>query len=417
VSTDQFKHRKSAVTLQIKNQGNVLANRSIKVKQIKHEFLFGVGGFDAIWMAGGNPDGSPIDAKQKAIIEERLDSVFSVMNYATLPFYLGRYEPVEGAPDQARTIAAAEYYRARGVKVKGHPLVWHTVCADWLMQYSNKVILEKLRQRVKRDVSQFKGIIDMWDVLNEAVIMPIFDKYDNAVTRVCKEIGRVSLIREVFTEARDANPHATLLINDFDLSISYEILIDGCLQAGIPIDVIGIQSHQHQGYFGAEKIYTILERYSQFGLPLHFTENTIISGDLMPPHIVDLNDWQVESWPSTPEGEERQAREIIEMYSILFAHPLVEAITTWDMTDGKWLKAPSGLLREDNSIKPAFTELEKKINGEWRTETSLVTGTSGEASFEGFRGDYEIECEGKKQNFTLSKNNDKTIVVNFGVVD
>jgi GH35 family endo-1,4-beta-xylanase len=221
------------------------------------------------------------------------------------------------------------------------------------------------------------------------------------------------MIREVFNVAREANPRAVLLLNDFDLSTKYEILIDGCLQSGIPIDIIGIQSHQHQGYWGAEETYKILERYSQFGLPLHFTENTIISGDLMPPHIVDLNDWQVESWPSTPEGEERQAREIIEMYSILFAHPLVEAITTWDMTDGKWLKAPSGLLREDNSIKPAFTELEKKINGEWRTETSLVTGISGEAFFEGFRGDYEIECEGKKATFTLSKNNDKAIVIDM----
>ena len=29
----------------------------------------------------------------------------------------------------------------------------------------------------------------------------------------------------------------------------------------------------------------------------------------MPPEIVDLNDYQVESWPSTPEGEARQADE------------------------------------------------------------------------------------------------------------
>jgi GH35 family endo-1,4-beta-xylanase len=416
MNIDPLQHRKSAVTLLVKNDNTVLANHSIKIRQLSHEFLFGVGGFDAVWMVGNNPDGSPIDAKFKAFLEERIDRIFSIMNYATLPFYLGRYEPVEGSPDQARTQAAAEYYRMRGVTVKGHPLVWHTVCADWLMQYSNKEILDKLKRRIKRDVSQFAGFIDMWDVLNEAVIMPMFDKYDNAVTRVCKELGRVSMIREVFNEARNANPRATLLLNDFDLSISYEILIDGCLQAGTPIDVIGIQSHQHQGYWGAEKTYEILERYSQFGIPLHFTENTIISGDLMPPHIVDLNDWQVESWPSTPEGEERQAREIIEMYNILFAHPLVEAITTWDMTDGKWLKAPSGLLREDNSIKPVFTELEKMINSEWRTETSVVTNASGEALLEGFRGNYEIECDGKNATFTLSKNNEKTIVVDMEAI-
>jgi GH35 family endo-1,4-beta-xylanase len=410
MSTDPFRHRKSAVTLRLTNGADVLANRQVTVKQTSHEFLFGVGGFDAVMLNGGNPDGSPVSAEQKAFLEKRLDTIFSVMNYATLPFYLGRYEPKEGFPDQARTMAAAAYYKARGVKTKGHPLVWHTVCADWLMQYSNKEILEKLRRRVNRDVSQFAGMIDMWDVLNEAVIMPIFDKYDNAVTRVCKELGRVSMIREVFTVARGANPRAVLLLNDFDLSTKYEILIDGCLNAGIPIDVIGIQSHQHQGYWGAEEVHKVLERYSQFGLPLHFTENTIISGDIMPPHIVDLNDWQVDSWPSTPEGEERQAREVLEMYSILFAHPLVEAITTWSVADGGWLKAPGGLLRADNSVKPVLTELEKKINGEWRTQAALVSNESGEVSFEGFRGGYEIDCDGKKTAFTLTKDSQPLVV-------
>jgi GH35 family endo-1,4-beta-xylanase len=272
------------------------------------------------------------------------------------------------------------------------------------MRYSNKEILEKLKQRIERDVTRFQGRIDMWDVINEVVIMPVFDKYDNAVTRVCKELGRVAMIREVFTAARAANPSAVLLLNDFDLGTEYEILIDECLQAGIPISAIGLQSHQHQGYWGKEKTLKILEHYSRFGLPLHFTENTIISGDLMPGHIVDLNDWQVDSWPTTPEGEERQAREIIEMYTILFSHPLVEAITTWDAVDGKWLKAPSGLLREDNSVKPVFTELEKRINGEWKTETEITTNASGEAFFEGFWGDYEIECNGQRADFSLSKN-------------
>ena len=58
----------------------------------------------------------------------------------------------------------------------------------------------------------------------------------------------------------------------------------------------------------------VIDRFKVFGLPMHFTENTLVSGDIMPAHIVDLNDYQVESWPSTPEGEERQSREWQEMY-------------------------------------------------------------------------------------------------------
>ena len=408
MSTDKFHHRKSKIKLQLSEGGKLLANKQVKINQIRHEFLFGVGGFEAVELMG-RIDGNPIDEKQKAFLTDRLDKIFSVMNFATLPFYLGRYEPEEGKPDETRTIAAAEYYRLRGITTKGHPLVWHTVCADWLMKYSNREILEKILARINRDVSHFKSKIDMWDVINEVVIMPVFDKYDNAVTRVCKEIGRVSIVREVFNAARTANPSAILLLNDFDLSDKYVILIDGCLQAGIPINAIGIQSHQHQGYWGADKTHQILERYSQFGLPLHFTENTIISGDIMPPHIIDLNDWQVDTWASTPQGEERQAHEIIEMYEILFSHPLVEAVTNWNCADGGWLKAPAGLLREDNSIKPVFTELKKKITDEWMTSIETLTNSSGEIFFEGFRGNYEIQYNDKKQAFSLSKPEDGTL--------
>ena len=46
---------------------------------------------------------------------------------------------------------------------------------------------------------------------------------------------------------------------------------------------------------------------------------------------------------------------------ILFEHPLVEAITTWDYRDGAWLKAPSGYVREDNSKKPSYEMLRRIV--------------------------------------------------------
>ena len=62
----------------------------------------------------------------------------------------------------------------------------------------------------------------------------------------------------------------------------------------------------HQGYRGEEYL-GVLDRFARYGLPLHLTETTLVSGDLMPPDIVDLNDYQIAEWPSTPEGEARQA--------------------------------------------------------------------------------------------------------------
>jgi GH35 family endo-1,4-beta-xylanase len=402
MADSDFSHRKSSVSLRLMSSGGIpAANRDVSINQTRHQFLFGCGGFDAVELAGGGVDGVPLGTEQEALLRDRMDKIFSFNNYATLPFYLGRYEKEEGKPDQKRTMAAAEWFARRNIVTKGHPLCWHTVCADWLMKYSNREILKKQIARIERDVSAFKGYIDKWDVINEVVIMPLFDKYDNAITRICKELGRVGLIKEVFAAARRANPGATLLLNDFNTSVDYEILIDGCLQAGVSIDAIGIQSHQHQGYWGREKLLETLDRFSHFGLPLHFTENTLISGELMPKHIADLNDWQVDEWPSTPEGEERQAREITEMYEILFACPAVEAVTTWSGMDGGWLKAPAGILRIDNSVKPAYTALMNRIKGDWWTNVSLRTDAQGGLNLEGFRGDYELVCGDQKVPFVL----------------
>ncbi len=394
---NQLEHRKTGARIQVLNaDGTIAANRKVTVDQVSHQFLFGCGAFDFV------PLLSTQDEKRRAFLKQRMDLWLGLFNYGTLPFYWGRYEPVEGKTAYTETMAAAKWMREKGIQVKGHPLCWHTVCAPWLMQFSNEEILRRQLERIRRDVSAYKGVIDMWDVINEVVIMPVFDKYDNAVTRICKDLGRIRLVKEVFAAAQETNPDAVLLINDFNTSVSYEILLEGLLEAGVPISAIGIQSHQHQGYWGLEKLQDVLTRFSRFCLPIHFTENTLISGEIMPAHIVDLNDWQVDSWPSTPEGEERQAREISEMYSVLFAHPRVEAITTWDFNDGCWLKAPSGFVREDNSKKPSYDALMNLIHGEWETHLTLSTDAEGYLSFTGFKGNYSVRSDAGTASLTLN---------------
>ncbi len=397
-----IKHRKVTKKLRITDiNNNPLSDQDIGIHQKNHKFLFGCGAFDFIpaVMQGGEP------------WQKITDSWLEIFNYATLPFYWGGYETEEGKPNSDALMKTAQYLNSKDVRVKGHPLCWHTACADWLMKYDNSTIMKKQLERIDREVSGFKGVIDMWDVINEVVIMPIFDKYDNAITRICKEKGRVGLIKAVFERAHENNPDAVLLLNDFNTSINYEILIDGCMNAGVPISAIGIQSHQHQGYWGSEKLMEVLERFSSFGLPIHFTENTLISGEIMPAHIVDLNDWQVEEWPSTPEGEERQAKEIEEMYRILFSHPLVEAITTWDFKDGAWLKAPSGFLREDNSRKPSFDMLKKLVKNEWWTDTTVKTDENGMTEVEAFKGKYQIVTDKGTAKIDLTDDKEEVIVI------
>ena len=396
MSQNTYAHRKGNARVQLLlPDGTPAAGRAVSVDQVSHRFLFGCGAFDSVQLMKTE------DPKEKAFLQERMDKWFALFNYGTLPFYWGRYEPVEGKTAFTETMAAAKWLREKGVQVKGHPLCWHTACAPWLLQFSNEEILRRQLERIHRDVTAYRDVIGLWDVINEVVIMPVFDRYDNAITRICKEKGRVGLVKEVFAAAKESNPDAVLLINDFNTSEAYAQLIQDLLEADVPISAIGIQSHQHQGYWGLEKLHTVLDRFSRFGLPIHFTENTLISGEIMPEYIVDLNDWQVDSWPSTPEGEERQAREISEMYSVLFAHPLVEAITTWDFNDGCWLKAPSGFVHEDNSEKPSWHALKQLIHGDWETHETIATDGEGFLSFSGFRGGYTLRCGSLKASLNL----------------
>ena len=156
----------------------------------------------------------------------------------------------------------------------------------------------------------------------------------------------------------------------------------------------------------------VLDRFSRFGLPIHFTENTLISGEIMPAYIEDLNDWKVPEWPSTPEGEERQAREMEEMYRILFSHPLVEAITTWDFKDGAWLGAPSGFLHKDNTRKPSFEMLKRLTHEEWWTDIEVVTDDNGYATVECFKGEYELsDGTGAKTEVTMDDDSNMEVVL------
>ncbi len=383
----------------IRKDGTPIAGKIIEVKMCNHEFLFGTGLFDVIPYVCGK-----MQPEEREQFKQVYDKWIALFNNTTFPFYWQRFEPERGMPQIQDTLKAASWLKEQNVIIKGHPLCWHTLTAPWLMDMSNEEILAAQIDRIHRDVKAFKGIIDIWDVVNEAVIMPVFDKYDNGITRICRELGRIKLIKTMFEAAREENESATLLLNDFNLSSNYEILIDGCMNSGVSIDGIGLQTHQHQGYMGEEHLYEILERYEKFKKPLHFTEITLISGHLMPPDIVDLNDYKINEWPTTPKYEERQAKEFVEMYEILFSHPLVKTAVSWNFVDGGWLNTPSGLLRKDGSTKPAYDALYELIHKKWWTDTSVITDENGEAFIEGYRGDYNLTCCGNTFGFVLRNN-------------
>lgn len=397
-AADVRRHRSAEVTVRVLVDGRPLAGEEVVVAQAGHAFRFGCTGFDFLPLA--NDEAAGVEAGRLRHLAAKWLELF---NTATLPFYWRWFEPEPGKPDTARLLAAARWFTDRGVQVKGHPLTWHTLAPPWLQQTPTDEVARLQAERIRRDVTDFAGVVDAWDVVNEAVIMPIFEAEDNALTRLARRIGRIPLVRLAFDAARAADPGATLLLNDFDLSAAYECLIEGVLEAGVRIDAIGLQTHMHQGYWGEERTLETLERFARYGLPLHLTETSIVSGHLMPPQIVDLNDYRVDHWPSTPEGEVRQADEIVRHYTTLLSHPSVASITYWGLTDGGWLGAPVGFLRADGTPKPSFRALRDLVRGEWwLPPTTLRTDPGGLVRFSGFFGDYRVEHAGRAAAVTVA---------------
>jgi endo-1,4-beta-xylanase len=405
-----MQHRIGRLRLTVQDaQGEPLAGQDVAVEQVRHAFGFGNIGFDFLPLVGGpapegveeveafgTASGIPLDVLEEAYL--------GVFNQTTLPFYWGRYEPVRGKPDEERIRRTAQWFVDRGVTVKGHPLMWHTVTPAWQAELPLDEVERLQRERSRGLTAGFAGLIDIWDAINEAVIMPVFDNGANRITDLAKQKGRVETVRLAFEEARAGNPGVTLLINDFDLSPAYERLIEEVLAAGVRIDAIGLQTHMHQGYRGEQATTEILDRFARFGLPLHMTETTLVSGHLMPPEIEDLNDYRIPDWPTTEEGEARQAEEIERHYRTLVGHPSVQVINYWGITDsGAWLGAPSGVLRRDGSKKPAYETLRRLIRDEWwLPRTTLRTDADGVVEVAGFAGDYRVTAGGDTADVALA---------------
>ena len=374
--------RARPIVLSLKqHDGSPAAGVAVTVRQTRDRFLFGSNAF-------GLADGET-DARRERYRERFAD----LFNFATLPFYWGQYERASGEPAYARLHGMATWCRQHGIVPKGHTLCWHNVPPKWVADMPLDTQHRLQMQRVTREVTAFRSLVDMWDVVNEAVATPTHERAPNPMTRLVRQHGVVPILKEAFTAARQANPEAILLLNDFDhWSGNYEQLIEQCLAAGVPIDAIGIQSHMHNGYIGRDRVLEVCESLGRFGKPIHWTEVSLISGEPHPD-----NNWhtQLPDWYSTPDGEARQANEVVDFYTTLYGCPHVEAITWWDLADGQWLGAPSGLLRADLTPKPAYTALRKLIRETWAfAPVSVRTDAVGQVTFRAPPGDYVCDAPG-----------------------
>ncbi len=367
------KHRQSASVITVlAADGKPVPNATVKIEQLRHDFLFGCNAF----MVGR--------VKEPALETEYRRRFAALLNYATLGFYWNAYEPQRGQPNYNYTEKVIEWCRTQAITCKGHPLVWdHSASSPkWLPEDSGEV--DRLsKARVRDIVTRFKGRLDFWDVVNEPTHLGQAH-LGTRMSQFAMTLGAVPYVRQHLEVARAANSNATLLVNDYKLEPRYYEILDALRDGGkLLFDAVGIQSHMHGAGWLLRRVQEACDTYAKLGLPLHFTEATVVSGPRNGPG---------ENWgPTTPALEEKQADYVVKFYTTLFAHPAVQALTWWDFSDaGAWQGAAAGWLRKDMSPKPIYDRLMALIKGEWWTGTEGRTDVSGELKARAFFGTHRV---------------------------
>jgi len=218
--------------------------------------------------------------------------------------------------------------------------------------------------------------------------------FDNPLALWMRDLGPAGTVRMAYDKCRSFDLPARGILNHFMRDEEFLRAARACADGERPLRAIGLQSHQHSGIRPLWMFQEETNRFAEgLGLPVHWTENSILSGESRRIRFVQ-GKADVPPWPSTSEGEERQARALADQYTLLFGHPKVEAVTQWNFTDATaWLGAPSGFLDRDLQPKPAYHALHELIRGRWWTEEDLETGADGRADVRAFHGDYEIRAE------------------------
>ena len=393
------RHRTAAVDVQVQTaNGEPVRNAKVRLQQLSHEFLFGCNLFQFDHCANRDQE------------EQYRNQFAAVFNYCTLGFYWASYEFERSKPNYRYTDRVLEWTAKQGITCKGHPLVWdHPAGSPRWLPDDPAEIGPLVRGRVKDVVSQFRGRIEFWDVVNEATHLP--DGVNQ--TKMASwgaALGPVPYTGEPLKIARAANPNATLLVNDYRTDPAYFRLLSSLRdEHGYLMSAIGIQSHMHDGVWPLHKVYGVCEIYAKLGLPIHFTETTILSGG---------RESRGKEWgPTTAEGEAAQAERAADFYTTLFAHPAVAAITWWDFSDyHAWQHAPAGLVRDDMSPKPVYKRLLELIRGKWWTNAQTSTDEKGHCEFRGFHGLHKVSAEAsgkrtERSDFLVGKHRSNQIVL------
>jgi endo-1,4-beta-xylanase len=183
-------------------------------------------------------------------------------------------EPERYTFDDADAIVA--FAREHDMGVRGHTLVWHEQLAAWVEEgsWTRDELLEVLHDHIETVVGRYRGSVDVWDVVNEAVT----DAGDLRDTVWLRTIGP-EYIDLAFQWAHEADPDALLFYNDYGAeginmkSDAIYALVKDMRERGVPVHGVGLQAHLSVGTpLQADELTQNIARLGDLGLQVHITE-------------------------------------------------------------------------------------------------------------------------------------------------
>lgn len=251
----------------------------------------------------------------------------------------------------------ADKYVAFGEKnhmfIVGHNLVWHSQVPNWVFQddqgkpLTREALLQRMHDHIFKVVGRYKGRIQSWDVVNEAL-------NEDGTLRKSKwqQIIGDDFIEKAFEYAHQADPQAELTYNDY--SLENEAKLKGALALvaklkahGVAITTVGIQGHDSLAHPTVEEEDAAITAFAKLGVKVAISELDI---DVLPrdPKLFSADvSLKVKQDPKLnpyanglPDDVQQElARRYADLFAVFLKHRAeMSRVTFWGVTDrDSWL--------------------------------------------------------------------------------
>jgi len=237
--------------------------------------------------------------------------------------------------------------------IVGHCLVWHSQVPNWVFSdstgkpLSREALLERMREHITKVVTRYKGRINGWDVVNEAL------NEDGTMrqSRWYKIIGE-DFIEKAFEYAHTADPKAELYYNDYNIEMPAKRagairIIKNLKAKGIFISGVGIQGHWHLPSPSIVDIDSSIMLFGQLGVKVHITEldvNVLPNPDNFSGADVSANFQQKREMNPYTAGlpdsvQAKLTQRYVDFFKVFIKYKgTVARVTTWGIDDNmSWL--------------------------------------------------------------------------------